>query len=285
MSDGRARPDRLNWSPLRAPRSRRCVSPLVRVNSVAATLPSASIACAKETSAELTIVVPTLNEHANIQPLVERIAAALPSCRWEILFVDDGSTDGTPEEVRERALRDSRIRLLCREGRRGLASACIEGMAAASAPCLAVMDADLQHDEALLSRMLAVLREEREIEIVVGSRYTAGGDVAAWSCRRRLASWLATRFAQAALPCRLADPMSGFFMLRRELFLAAAPRLAGRGFKLLLDLLLSAPRPIAVRELPYAFRPRVAGISKLDTRVAWEFVRLLAEKRAKAWLG
>src|SRR5579875_1387848 len=128
------------------------------------------------TSPELTVVVPTFNERDNVVPLLDRLTAALTGIGWEAIFVDDDSPDGTAETVRDVARRDSRVRCIQRIGRRGLAGACIEGILASSAPVVAVMDADLQHDESILPRMLATLRQEG-CDMVVGSRYAAGGGV------------------------------------------------------------------------------------------------------------
>lgn len=226
---------------------------------------------------ELTVVIPTLNERENIAPLIELLDGVLQGTRWEVIFVDDDSRDGTADQVRAMARTDPRIRCLQRIGRRGLSTACIEGILASSAPYVAIMDADLQHDEALLPRMLQTLRDG-PYDLVVGSRYVAGGGVGAWDKRRADISSLATRLSRMICKTEIADPMSGFFMLRRELFEDAVRRLSGQGFKILLDLLASVRRPVRVKELPYEFRRRRFGESKLDTLVAWEYFMLLADK-------
>jgi dolichol-phosphate mannosyltransferase len=227
--------------------------------------------------AELTLVVPTRNERDNIAPLVDRLRSVLAGIAWEVIFADDDSTDGTIGEVRRLARLDRRVRLLHRIGRRGLASACIEGVQASAAPYVGVMDADLQHDEALLPRMLAVLKDE-PVDLVVGSRYVSGGGVGEWNATRANISDIATRLGRLVLKTDIADPMSGFFMMRREAFDGAVRQLSALGFKILVDLLASAPTPLRIKELPYQFRPRVAGESKLDTQVVWEFLMLLADK-------
>ncbi|HXZ02274.1 MAG TPA: glycosyltransferase family 2 protein [Stellaceae bacterium] len=226
---------------------------------------------------ELTVVVPTFNEHDNVAPLIELLAAALQGIDWEVIFVDDDSADGTAAMVRGIAQRNPRVRCLQRIGRRGLSTACIEGVLASSAPFIAIMDADLQHDERLLPRMLETLRRER-CDLVVGSRYIAGGGVGDWDDRRAGISSLATRLSRLICRIDIADPMSGFFMLRREVFDRAVRRLSGQGFKILLDLLASSPETLHLKELPYEFRRRRHGASKLDTLVVWEFGMLLADK-------
>jgi dolichol-phosphate mannosyltransferase len=227
--------------------------------------------------ARLAVVIPVFREAANVAPLVARLDAALAGTAWEAIFVDDDSPDGTAAAVRAIAARDPRVRCIRRVGRRGLASACIEGMLSASAPFVAVMDGDLQHDEAILPAMLASV--ERGADIAVGSRHVAGGRATGgFSAARGALSDTGTRLAQALLPVPVADPMSGFFLLRRELVEEAAPRLTGRGFKILLDLLLTLPRGLKLVEVPYAFRAREHGASKLDATVLLEFAGLLLDK-------
>jgi dolichol-phosphate mannosyltransferase len=232
---------------------------------------------AQAAGCELAVIVPTLEERANVPVLVQRLHAALAGIRWEVVFVDDDSRDGTAAAVRAIAQRDPRVRCLQRIGRRGLAGACIEGMLATSAPVLAVMDADLQHDETLLAPMLRAVQQER-LDVAVASRYVAGGSIGAWDGTRARISGLATRLARLVVKAEIADPMSGCFVIRREAFEAALPGLSGQGFKILLDLLASAPRPLALREFPFRFRPRQFGASKLDAMVAWEYLMLIADK-------
>jgi dolichol-phosphate mannosyltransferase len=196
---------------------------------------------------------------------------------WEVIFVDDDSSDGTASRVREIASREPRVRCLQRIGRRGLSTACIEGVLASSAPYVAVMDGDLQHDERLLPRMLETLKHE-PIDLVIGSRYISGGGIGDLSQRRAEISSLATRLSRIICRTEIADPMSGFFMMRRDVFDNAVRNLSGQGFKILLDFLASSPQPLRLKELPYHFRRRQHGTSKLDTLVAWEFGMLIADK-------
>jgi len=226
---------------------------------------------------ELSVVVPTFNERDNVLTLIERLAGTLDGIGWEVIFVDDNSPDGTATLLRQAARRDRRVRVLQRIGRRGLSSACVEGMFTSAAPYIAVMDADLQHDEALLPRMLERLRQG-DIDIVVGSRYVEGGSVGAWARHRVSFSRVATVLAQRVLRAALSDPMSGFFMLRRETIEGCVGRLSAIGFKILVDIFASSPRPLRFAELPFVFRTRHAGESKLDVGVAWDYVVLLIDK-------
>lgn len=226
---------------------------------------------------QLSIVVPTFRERENVPVLVARLADALPGIAYEVVFVDDDSPDGTADAARALAVADPRVRCVQRIGRRGLSSAVIEGVLASSAPVVAVMDGDLQHDERILPDMLERLRADAA-DVVVGTRYAGGGGFGDLSETRVGLSRLATSVARRTLRAETTDPMSGFFMVRRDVFMEAVRDLSGIGFKILLDLLASAPRPLRVAEVPYSFRARQAGESKLDTMALWEFGMLLLDK-------
>lgn len=228
-------------------------------------------------SLRLSIVVPTFNESQNIQELLHRLEATLGMTGWEIVFVDDDSPDGTAAVVRNIARTDLRVRCLQRIGRRGLSSACIEGMLAVSAPTIAVMDADLQHDETVLPKMLTEI-EQGGADVVIGTRYSAGGSTGDWNEHRKAMSRLATAASRVVLKQPVSDPMSGFFMLRRKVLDSTVHHLSGLGFKILLDILATAKQPLRVAEVPYRFRDRFAGESKLDEMVVWEYGMLLADK-------
>ena len=228
-------------------------------------------------AAELSIIVPTFNERDNITNVISAVAEALPNVCWEIIFVDDHSSDGTAAFVREIAKVDPRVRCLHRFGRRGLSSACVEGIMSTASPIVAVMDADRQHDERCLSRMFEILNST-DADIVIGSRYVAGGGVSDWDSNRVAMSRLATRITNWITGTKLSDPMSGFFMMRREVFLESLPRLSSIGFKILLDICASSSRVLKIVDVPYQFRSRHHGESKLDSMVLWEFLLLLFDK-------
>ena len=227
---------------------------------------------------ELAIVLPTLNERGNLAPLIERIETALGSGGWEVLVVDDNSADGTADEARSLALTDSRIRVIHRIGRRGLASAAIEGLCATAAPYAAVMDADHQHDPALLPAMLGCL-QEGEAEIAIASRFAEGATTEDWADpeRERLSEF-ANALARRLTGAALSDPMSGYFMLPTASARALAPRLSGIGFKILLDILASADKPMKVKEFPLKFAARREGESKLDRAIAFDFLAVIYDK-------
>jgi dolichol-phosphate mannosyltransferase len=229
-------------------------------------------------TATLSVVIPSYNERPNVAPMIARLAQALHGIAWEVIYVDDDSPDGTTAEVRRIATIDPRIRCIRRLGRRGLASAVIEGALSSSARYVAVIDGDLQHDETRLPVMLEALRGG-DYDIAVASRHVEGGGSAGLANRwRHVLSGAGIRLAQWFLPTRLSDPMSGFFMLPRPLFEQLAHNLTGQGFKILLDIMLSAPAPPRVIEIPTEFRSRVAGTSKLDALVLMQFAGLLLDK-------
>jgi len=225
----------------------------------------------------LSVVVPTFNERDNVAEIVARLTNVLRGIDWEVVFVDDDSTDGTPAILRRLAQSNPRVRFVHRIGRRGLSSAVVEGIQSTSSPFVAVMDADLQHDESLLPRMLERLRTSGS-DVVVGSRYIESGGVGDWSSKRQKISQVATKLAHLFLPSKLTDPMSGFFMLKRGAFDQSVRQLSSLGYKILLDILISARSALVVEELPYVFRNRVHGESKLDSAVAWEYLMLLFDK-------
>jgi dolichol-phosphate mannosyltransferase len=227
---------------------------------------------------ELSIVVPTFNERANIPILVERLSRLFASANWEVVFVDDNSPDGTAAAARAIGETDSRVRCIRRIGRRGLAGACLEGMLSSQARYVAVLDADLQHDEALLVDMLDCLRAGRA-DLVVASRYLYGGSSAGLSRQRSRVSRGSNALVRLLLGIDLTDPMSGHFMIRRDIFETLAPRLSSQGFKILLDILATGRRNrLRTVELPSSFRERQHGESKLDSKIALDFAALVTAK-------
>jgi dolichol-phosphate mannosyltransferase len=229
---------------------------------------------------ELGIIVPTFKEHDNVPVLVERLARTLAGIDWEVIFVDDDSPDGTAAVARTLGETDARVRCIRRLGRRGLAGACIEGMLASQARYVAVMDADLQHDEGLLTVMLERLRRG-DVDLVAASRYREGGSAAAFSGPRANVSRASTALAHSLLGVDLSDPLSGFFMLRRDAFEALAPDLSSQGFKILLDIVASARGTLRIAEVPLVFRERLHGESKLDIRSALDFAGLVLAKLSR----
>jgi len=231
---------------------------------------------ASATVPDVSVVIPTFNERSNIRPLVAAIDAALGPHGWEVIIVDDDSPDGTWAEAAALAREEPRVRCLRRVGRRGLSSAVVEGALAASGRFVAVMDADFQHDETVLPAMLAQL--EQGADLVIGTRYAEGGGVGGWDATRRQMSDVATRLARLLIGNRTTDPMSGFFAAKRDVYAAAVHDLSNQGYKILLDLIASHPGPLRIAEVPYTFRNRREGESKISPMILAEFAFLLIEK-------
>lgn len=226
---------------------------------------------------QLSVIIPTYNERANLEPLICLITTALNGLRWEVIFVDDDSPDGTALAARALYDSDSRVRCIRRIGRRGLASACIEGMLASSAPIVVVMDADLQHDPALIPLMLRRMATE-DADVVVASRYVDGGDLGNWTVARENGSRLATKLAHRLTGVTVRDPMSGYFMVKRDVIERHASAYSGLGFKILLDILLTGGSSLCTVEVPLRFGERLHGDSKASGAVAWEYLLFLLEK-------
>lgn len=226
---------------------------------------------------QLSVVIPTLNEVGNVEPLLDRLNVALAGIEWEAIFVDDGSKDGTPELLTKIAQTDRRVRMVRRIGRRGLSSAVVEGALASTTPIVAVIDADLQHDEKILPDLYRAIAVDGN-ELAIGTRYASGGSSGEWAEDRLKISRFATALASPIMKTRMSDPMSGFFAVRRDILLEAAPKLSSVGYKILLDLVASHPRPLKLAEVGYTFGTRVAGESKLDEMVALEYLELLLDK-------
>lgn len=233
---------------------------------------------------EVTIVTPTYCEAANLPLLFGRLKAALGRYDWELQVVDDDSPDGTAEVARSLAQDDNRMRVIQRIRRRGLSGAVVEGMMASSSPYLAVIDADLQHDEGVLPQMIDMLRDRRDLQVVVGTRYATGGETEGLNGNRLKMSRLATRLASLVTRTPVSDPMSGFFAIRRDVFLGVSHKLSDQGFKILLDILASSATPLKVGEVAYRFRNREFGTSKLDSAVLWQYAELLFDKSFGRWV-
>lgn len=223
---------------------------------------------------ELSIVIPTFNERDNVAPLIALVDKALQGVSWELIFVDDNSPDGTAEIVKSHAATDPRIRCIRRIGRRGLAGASIEGMLSSSAPFVAVMDGDLQHDERILRSMLTTIRAD-DVDLVIATRKRDGDQISGLSGFRSIVSDFGKKLSSLVIPAGVTDPMSGFFMIRRAHVEAIAPRLATEGFKILADLLATSQTKLRIREELYVFRNRQHGESKLDARVAFDYLGFL----------
>ena len=227
---------------------------------------------------ELSIILPAYNEAKNIPLIAEKIAQAMDGRSYEVIVVDDDSPDGTSGVTRELAYERPEVRCIRRVGRRGLSGACIEGMMASQAPIVAVMDADMQHDETRLPVMLDQIG--RGADLVIGSRYVDGGSATSGFQKKTRAkgSELATALANRITGEFTTDPMSGFFMMRRDVADRAASTVSRDGFKILFDIVSRFGRGLNVVEVPFQFRERIEGESKLGFLVTVQFLGLLVSR-------
>ena len=226
---------------------------------------------------EISLVVPTFNESGNIELFLRQACAALAGISHEILVVDDSSPDGTAEIVRAYASTcNCEIHILVRSGQRGLSGAVLHGFEASRGRFLGVMDADLSHDARILPKLVEAVRQGADV--AVGSRRIPGGGADHWPWYRRLASDLATGLAKLCVRVSVKDPMSGFFIMRRQIYERVLGNIQPQGYKILLEILCRA-RPDRVIEIPYVFRDRHQGHSKVNPDVAWQYFRMLWKLR------
>jgi dolichol-phosphate mannosyltransferase len=246
-----------------------------------ATLSSARSDADIRQAAQLTVVVPTYNERRNVTPLLRKLKLALAGLSWRVIFVDDNSKDGTARLVRKHSARNPAVQCLHRIGRRGLSGAVIEGIMASPTDYVAVIDGDLQHDEKLLPRMLERIRAENA-DLVIASRFLdAKAEVGGLGPVRLFGSKVANGVARRVLRAEVNDPMSGYFLIRRDLFQEIAPKLSNEGFKVLFDIISSSPRRLRIIEMGYEFGDRGGGESKMDRRVVIDYLTLLVSKLSR----
>lgn len=232
---------------------------------------------------ELSIIVPTFNEVGNVRPLYDAISNALEGISWEIIYVDDDSTDGTLNVLEELCQEKNNARRIHRLSRRGLSSACVEGFQASVSKYIAVIDGDLQHDETKLPVMLENLKSGK-YDMALGSRYVADGGFGAWDQNRIKASQFATKISKLITKQTISDPMSGFFMMTRDAFKKSARKLSLRGYKILLDIVTSFPGTLRIKDVAYEFRVRQHGESKLDSMIMMEFIMMIIEKITRGYI-
>ena len=231
----------------------------------------------------LSIVIPTYNEKDNIFKLLEKLKKVLKSINHEIIFVDDNSPDGTSAVIKDCMKKSSKIRLIHRIGRKGLAGAVIEGVFAANADLVAVMDCDLQHDETKLLDMINLFSKNKSLDIVIGSRFTETGEISekAFSKIRELGSKATTLIIKKVLNIASTDPLSGFFMVKKVAFLKSSENLQTQGFKVLADFLATSGKHIEIEEIGYSFKNRIAGESKMSLITALELIGLVLSQILK----
>ena len=231
----------------------------------------------------LSIVIPTYNEKDNVIIILEELKKVLKSISHEIIFVDDNSPDGTSAVVKDCMKKSSKIRLIHRIGRKGLAGAVIEGIFSANADIVAVMDCDLQHDETKLLDMINLFSKNNSLDLVIGSRFTETGEISekAFSKIRKLGSKATTLIIKKVLNITSTDPLSGFFMVKKESFLKSSENLQTQGFKVLADFLATSGKNIEIKEIGYRFKNRLAGESKMSFLTILELIGLVLSQILK----
>jgi len=230
-----------------------------------------------ESSVKLSLISPTYNEAENVRRLMEETGECLRGVDYELIICDDDSPDQTWQVVANLAKTNPRLKLLRRESDRGLTRSVMDGFRIASGDIVGCIDADLQHDPIILPQMLEAMSQGADL--VVGSRYVRGGSTGNWKWVRSVGSWAATKLAQWTLGVTIHDPLSGYFMLRRDDFLRISQQMRGSGFKILLEIVAHCG-PCRVQEIPYTFRRRVAGTSKLTRRIVLAYLIQLWELRS-----
>lgn len=229
---------------------------------------------------QLSIIVPTFNEVDNVILLYKEIQKHLNNKKYEVVFVDDNSQDGTVEKINTLIAKYDNVRLIKRINKRGLSSACIDGFSSCVSDYLAVIDADLQHDPQNLPKMLEVI-EKNTNDIVIASRFIHGAKITGLSLVREKLSNVGNNLSSLITGAKLTDPLSGYFMIRCEMVDKIINRLSGKGFKILLDIFSTCKINkinITFQEIPSHFRQRQYGKSKLDSLVMLEFLLLFCDK-------
>lgn len=228
-----------------------------------------------QTGCTVSVILPTYNEVENVTILVDSLHEVLVDLDYEIIIVDDNSPDRTWAVAGELATNHPRVRSIRRIGDRGLSSAVISGMHLAQGRVLAVMDADLQHDESALVDLINPILDG-EADIVVGSREVDGGSYGDFSQWRRAVSWTGKQLAERLLRTGVSDPMSGYFAVSSDRFHDVEDRVNPRGFKILLEFLARGDQP-RVCEIGYEFRDRQRGATKMSRSVAGSYLLALLD--------
>lgn len=226
------------------------------------------------------LIIPTYNEKENIEPLLDKLRETLATREeFEIIVVDDDSPDLTWEVVESCVLKDQRIKVIRRMEEKGLSRSVIEGFSQAKGQILGVMDADLSHNHRILPQMIAAIRDEG-FDLVVGSRRIPGGGAEKWPWYRRLSSDIATSLAKRFLDIKLSDPMSGYFLIKRDLFEKVKDEINPLGYKILLEIYIRS-KPQRIKEIPFIFKDRKQGYSKVTSKVMMEYLQMLYNLRFK----
>ncbi|MBR9677725.1 MAG: polyprenol monophosphomannose synthase [Nanoarchaeota archaeon] len=224
--------------------------------------------------ADFTVVIPTYNEKENIDELVKHFLKMFDQKKLggELLVVDDDSPDKTWELVEAWTKKDSRVKLLHRKGKKGLASAVIDGFEKAGSKILVVCDADFSHDYSIIPTMVSLIRQGEDI--VIGSRFVEGGGVKGWPAYRLFISKGARLLSRVFLGVKVKDPMSGFFALKKSVFKKISGDMSPQGYKILLEIVFRSGSN-KIKEVPFVFKDRELGSSKLSGKVMSEYLKMV----------
>lgn len=220
----------------------------------------------------VSIIIPTYNEVQNIVPLVKKIGIALNSkINWEVIFVDDNSPDKTYEKIKSLKNDYSNIKVIKRLHDRGLAGAVLAGLSRCNHEQIVTMDADLQHDPIFILELLDEMNKSKA-SIVVASRFIKSSNITNFHILREIGSKIMINFFNLFSSIKLSDPMSGFFVIKKDLFLKISKNLSTDGYKILADIILNIPNNVIVNQIPIDFKERNAGKSKMNLKVLWDLL-------------
>ena len=232
----------------------------------------------------ISIIIPTFNEIQNIIPLVQKIKVSLNSkINWEIIFVDDNSPDKTYEKIKSLKKDYSNIKVIKRLNERGLAGAVLTGLNSCSYEQIIIMDADLQHDPIFILKLLNKMYQN-EASIVVASRFIKDSKSNNFHILREIGSKTMIKVFNLFSSIKLYDPMSGFFIIKKDLFLKISKNLSSDGYKILADIILNIPKNVKVSQIPIDFKQRHAGESKMNLKVLWDLLLVIIHSFLKKYV-
>lgn len=225
---------------------------------------------------DLSIILPTYNESENIIEILKTIPNYLPqNMMSEVVVVDDNSPDGTAQLAQKYANNISNINyvvnVVIRKQKSGLSSAILNGINSSLGKIILVMDSDFSHPPENIIKMVDILNNSNS-DLVIASRYMQGGKIIDWSIRRKLMSKIATIMAKNSLKIKLTDPMSGFFVFKKQII--SNLKFDAIGYKLLLEILVKT-KNLVISEFPYTFTNRKLGSSKLTLVIIIDYVKTI----------
>ena len=221
---------------------------------------------------KLSLVIPILNEEKNIIPLTKKIIQNLKKIKYEIIFVDDGSIDNSQLKLKALKKKYKFFRPILRNKKRDLTQSCFDGIRKSVYKNILIMDGDLQHDPKYVKKMLKIYNKYN-LDIVVGSRKLLHGKNQGLSEARRFASILLIYFFRI-FKVKTHDPMSGFFLFRKDIYFKNKKFFFGKGFKILADILINSKQYLKIKDVHINFNRRFNSESKMGLRVLLILIQL-----------